>query len=528
MPTAPESPLDDITALQAALAAERLARQQAEARASGAEAMVAHLKLLIAKLKHDRFGASSERSRKLIDQLELELGELVAAASEDATRAENAAATDKSASGTGTTRRQPARAPLPEHLPRERVVIPAPSACRCCGGRLSKLGEDITETLEVVPRQWKVIQTVREKFSCRSCESITQPPAPFHPIARGRAGPQLLAMILEAKFGQHLPLNRLSETYTREGIELSVSTIADWVGACTANLAPMMALIDAHVLAAQRLHGDDTTVPVLAKGRTITGRVWTYVRDDRPFAGPEPPAAMFRYSRDRTAGHPQRHLATCAGILQADAYAGFNELYAPNRQPGPITEAACWAHGRRKLFKLADLARAPLAAEAVRRIDAIFAAERAINGLSAEQRLAVRQQQIAPLVTALETWMREHRARMSRHAEVGKAMDYMLTRWEAFSRFLTDGRICMTNNAAERALRGVALGRKAWMFAGSDRGGERAAAMYSLIATAKLNGVDPRAWLADVLARIADHPASRLDQLLPWNWHRAQPRRAAA
>ena len=509
VPTAPDTAANDIAALRAALAAAELARQEAEARAIGAEAMVAHLKLLIAKLKHDRFGASSERSRKLIDQLELELGELVTAASEDATKAENAAGKDKSGKGT-TPRRQPARAPLPDHLPRERVVLPSPAACPGCGGKLVKLGEDVTDTIEVVPRQWKVIQTVREKFSCRSCETITQPPAPFHPIARGRAGPQLLAMILEAKFGQHLPLNRLSETYAREGIELSVSTIADWVGACTANLAPLMALIDAHVLAAARLHGDDTTVPVLAKGRTITGRVWTYVRDDRPFAGPAPPAAMFRYSRDRTGEHPQRHLAGYQGILQADAYAGFNELYAAKRRPGPITEAACWAHGRRKLFKLAEVARAPLAAEAVRRIDAIFAAERAINGLPAEQRLAIRQTQIAPLVDELETWMREQRARMSRHAEVGKAMDYMLTRWDAFSRFLHDGRICLTNNAAELELRGVALGRKAWMFAGSDRGGERAAAMYSLIATAKLNGVDPRAWLADVLARIADHPALRL------------------
>ena len=529
MTPAPEHS-DDIEALHAALAAEREARiaaetraAGAEARATGAEAMVAHLKLLIAKLKHDRFGASSERGRKLLDQLELELGELVAAASEDATKAENAAAKDRQAGCSDRTpRRQPARAPLPAHLPRERVVIPAPSVCPCCGGKLAKLGEDITETLEVVPRQWKVIQTVREKFSCRSCETITQPPAPFHPIARGRAGPNLLAMILEAKFGQHLPLNRQSEIYAREGIELSVSTIADWVGTSTAVLAPLMVLIDAHILAAERLHGDDTTVPVLAKGQTVTGRLWTYVRDDRPFAGPAPPAAMFRYSRDRTAEHPRWHLACYAGILQADAYAGFNDLYAPGRTPGPINEAACWAHGRRKLFKLAEVARAPLAVEAVRRIDAIFAAERALNGLPAEQRLAGRQAHIAPLVTTLEAWMREQRARMSRHAEVGKAMDYMLKRWDAFTRFLSDGRICLTNNAAERELRGVALGRKAWLFAGSDRGGERAAAMYSLIATAKLNGVDPRAWLADVLARIADHPARSLHELLPWNWKKVQ------
>jgi transposase len=526
---APNNPSDDIAALRTALAAEQLARREAEARASGAEAMVAHLKLLIARLKRDKYGASSERGRKLIDQLELELGELVAAASEDAAKAENAAGKE------GRTRRpnspprgQPVRAPLPAHLPRERVVLPSPAACPCCGGKLSKLGEDTTETLEIEPIKWKVIQTVRERLSCRSCETVTQPPAPFHPIARGRAGPNLLAMILEAKFGQHLPLNRQSEAYGFQGVELSVSTIADWVGACTANLAPLNALIDAHVQAAERLHGDDTTVPVLAKGKTITGRVWTYVRDDRPFGGPAPPAAMFRYSRDRTAEHPNRHLAGYAGILQADAYAGYNALYEAGRQPGPITEAACWAHGRRKLFELAELQRAPLAIEAVRRIDAIFDAERAINGLPADARLAVRQQHIAPLVTELETWMRESRGKLSRHNPVAKAMDYMLTRWETFVRFLSDGRICLTNNAAERAVRGIALGRKSWLFAGSDRGGDRAAAMYSLIYTAKLNGVDPRAWLADVLARIADLPASRLHELLPWNWRKAREDTAAA
>ncbi|HYI84685.1 MAG TPA: IS66 family transposase, partial [Acetobacteraceae bacterium] len=357
MTSAPDSLPDDIDALRAALAAERLARREAEARASGAEAMVAHLKLLIAKLKRDKFGASSERGRKLLDQLELELGELVAAAGEDAAKAEGAAGKDASgARPDAPPRGQPVRAPLPAHLPRERVVIPIPAACPCCGGKLSKLGEDTTETLEIEPIRWKVVQTVRERFSCRSCETITQPPAPFHPIARGRAGPNLLAMILEAKFGQHLPLNRQSEAYAFQDIKLSVSTLADWVGACTATLAPLTALIDAHVLAAGRLHGDDTTVPVLARGKTITGRVWTYVRDDRPFGGPAPPAAMFRYSRDRTAEHPNRHLAGYAGILQADAYAGYNALYEPDRKPGPITEAACWAHGRRKLFELAEVA----------------------------------------------------------------------------------------------------------------------------------------------------------------------------
>ena len=284
-------------------------------------------------------------------------------------------------------------------------------------------------------------------------------------------------MILEAKFGQHLPLNRQSDAFAREGMDLDVSTLADWVGACAATLAPLTALIQAHVMAGERIHGDDTTVPVLAKGKTITGRLWTYVRDDRPFAGPAPPAAVFFYSPDRTATHPVRHLAGYGGILQADAYAGFGDLYRPGREPGPITEAGCWAHGRRKLFELAEVAKAPLAVEAVRRIDAVFDVERGINGRPSERRLAVRQAHVAPLVADLETWMRAARARMSRHAEVAKAMDYMLKRWDTFTRFLDDGRICLTNNAAERALRGIALGRKSWLFAGSDRGGERAAVM---------------------------------------------------
>lgn len=502
----------ELDVLRAALATEQAARREAEARASGAEAMVAHLKLLIAKLRHERFSASSERSRKLLDQMELQLEELEAAATEDEMAAPPPAMSERSA------RRRPVRGSLPAHLPRERVVLPSPSACPCCGGRLSKLGEDVTETLEVVPRQWKVVQTVREKFACCACEAITQPPAPFHPIARGRAGPQLLATILEAKFGQHLPLNRQSESFAREGVELDVSTLADWVGACTATLSPLVALLRAHVLAGERLHADDTTVPVLATGRTTTGRLWVYVRDDRPLAGPAPPAALFHYSPDRKAEHPRRHLTGWQGILQADAYAGFNELYAPDRQPGPVTEAGCWAHARRKFFDLAELGRAPLAVEAVRRIDVLFAIERDLNSLPAGERLAQRQQRSALPLAELEAWMREARTKLSRHSDVARAMDYMLTRWESFARFLGDGRIDLSNNAAERALRGIAIGRKAWLFAGSDRGGERAAAIYSLITTAKLNDVDPRAWLADVLARINDHPAARLHELLPWNW----------
>ncbi len=481
---------------------------------------MAHLKLRIAKLNRDRFAPSSERGRKLLDQLELQLEETETAIAEDETAA--ARSEPERTTVRPFTRAKPVRAPLPEHLPRERVVLPSPTACPCCGGRLTKLGETITESLESIPRSYKVIQTVREKFSCRSCEAITQPPAPFYPIARGRAGANLLATIVYSKFGEHQPLNRQSESFAREGIELSVSTLADWMGACTAALMPLVVLIRAHVLAAERIHGDDTTVPVLAKNKTITGRLWTYVRDDRPFGGAAAPAASFYYSRDRSGEHPCRHLAGYAGILQADAYAGFNDLYDARRKPGPIIEAACWSHGRRKLFVLADVAKAPLAIEAVRRIDAIFEVERELNGHPAAQRLLERRLRVAPLVFALEHWMRGERSKLSRHAEVAKAMDYMLKRWAAFTRFLDDGRICLTNNTAERALRGIALGRKAWLFAGSDRGGERAAAMYSLIVTAKLNDVDPRAWLADVLTRIGDHPASRLEELLPWHWPRAR------
>ena len=394
----------------------------------------------------------------------------------------------------------------------------------------------MTETLEVVPRQWKVVQHVREKFTCRDCEKISQTPAPFHVLPRGFAGPSLLAMIVFEKYGQHQPLNRQSERYGREGIDLSVSTLADQVGGCAALLRPLYELIRAHVFAGDRVHGDETPVPVLAKHQCRKGRLWTYVRDDKPFAGPAPPAAVFFYSRDRTAEHPERHLAGYAGILQADAYAGFNRLYAADRRPGPITEASCWAHSRRKFFELADVTAkardklaviAPLAFEAVKRIDAIFDIEREINGRSINERLVVRRARVAPLVSDLEIWMRNERAKLSRHSEVAKAMNYMLTRWDTFTRFLNDGRICLTNNAAERALRGIALGRKSWLFAGSDRGGERAAVMYTLIQTARLNDVDPQAWLADVFARINDHSIQKLDQLLPWNWKTAPAKLAA-
>ncbi|SLN61472.1 Transposase IS66 family protein [Marinovum algicola] len=535
----------EIAGLRAALAASEARAEAAEselaqARAvvSTSEAMIKHLRLEIAKLRREQYGRSSERRARLIDQMELQLEELEAAATEDELVAEMVARTTPVA---GVQRRRPARKPFPEHLPRERVVIEAPTTCTCCGSdRIVKMGEDVTDTLEVIPRQWKVVQTVREKFTCRHCEKISQAPAPFHPTPRGWAGPNLLATILFEKFGQHQPLNRQAERYTREGVELSLSTLADQVGACAAALAPVHALIREHVLNAERLHGDDTTVPLLAKGGTKTARLWTYVRDDRPFAGGAPPAALFHFSRDREMAHPNRHLAGWQGVLQADAYGGYNDLYRDDRDPGPVESALCWSHARRKFFELADIKGnvrkgkpahdiSPVALEAVTRIDALFDVERQINGLDDTSRLAARQRLSHPLVEELHDWMRAERDTMSKHNPVAKAIAYVFKadRWEAFTRFLEDGRICITNNAAERALRGVALGRKSWLFAGSERGGDRAAFMYSLIVTAKMNDIDPQAWLADVLARLPDTTASQVPTLLPWNWKPSKVRQAA-
>jgi transposase len=532
---APDSLPSDLAAAHAMILVERAARLKAEAVNSSTEALIAHLKLEIEKLRRELYGTRSERKARLLEQMELQLEDLEASATEDEQAAEKAS---KVTTIEPHQRKRPSRKPFPEHLPRERVVVPAPESCPCCGSReLSKLGEDVTETLEVIPRRWKVVQTVREKFSCRRCEKITQPPAPYHVTPRGFAGPNLLAMVLFEKFAQHQPLNRQSERYRREGIDLSVSTLADQVGACTFALQPLHALIEAHVLAAERLHADDTTVPILAKGKTTTGRIWTYVRDDRPFGGRAPPAVLYYASRDRRGVHPEEHLRDYAGILQIDAYSGYNGFYDPSRLAGQITPALCWAHSRRLFFELADIAAnarrgrmaaaiSPIALEAVRRIDMLFDIERAINGLSAQERLVVRKKESASILAELEAWLREERSRLSRSAAVVKPIDYMLRRWDGFARFLEDGRICLTNNAAERALRGFALGRKSWLFAGSESGAERAAAMATLINTARLNNVDPQAWLADILARIADTPQARLHELLPWNWEAGQAKAA--
>ena len=530
--TAPDPLPSDLAEAHAMILAERTARLTAEAEAARAKEAqraldleIERLKLEIARLRRHRFGTSSERSARL-EQLERALVELQETVAE-AESADVLRAAGRSPTGV-VTACKPARRRLPEHLPRTRVVYPAPAACPGCGGAVRKLGEEVTETLERLPARWFVVQHVREKVSCRCCEMIREAPAPFHPIARGRAGPQLLAEVVFGKYGLHLPLNRQSADFAREGVPIDVSTLADWVGAVAASLQPLTDAIETHVRAGARIHADETPVPVLARGKTREGRLWTIVRDDRPFAGADPPAAAYFYSPDRRGVHAESFLEGFTGIMQADAFSGFGRLYKASRPPGPLTEAGCWAHARRGFFELAELQKAPIALEAVQRIDALFEIERTINGLSAEQRLAVRAERSRPLAAELELWLRQQRVRLSAKSKTAKAIDYLLKRWLAFTRFLDDGRICLSNNAAERALRGIAIGRRNWTFAGSDEGGRRAAAMYTLIETAKLNGIDPRAWLADVLARLPGHPARRIGDLLPWNWQKPSSISAAA
>jgi transposase len=555
--TSGPSPLPtDLTAALAALRAEREARHKVEvelglaqmqasdlrAEAANAQAeaanaraklsdsavLIAHLELRIEKLKRELHGQRSERTARLIEQLELELEDLVAAATEDELAAKAAAAATSQVRP--FARRRPVRKPWPENIERERVVVEAPKACACCGGsRLAKISEDVTRTLEEIPRRFKLIETVREKFTCRDCETISQPPAPFHATPRGLIGPTLLATILFDKFGMHIPLNRQSARFSNEGIDLPLSTLADQVGHGAFALMPLFCLIERHVLAAERLHGDDTTLRILARGKCTTGRIWSYVRDDRPFAGPAPPAAVYYASVDRKGEHPQKHLAGFAGILQADCYNGFEPLFDPRLRVSPITPAFCFAHARRGFFELADIEKkarkgekgrpvSPIALEAVLRLDALFEIERDINGRAPEERRAVRQDKSKPLFDDMQAWLIRERETLSRSAAVLKPINYMLKRWSNFARFLDDGRICLSNNAAERSLRGIALGRRNWTFAGSPRGADRAAVMLTMITTCRLNDVDPKAWLADILARIADLPASRLHELLPWEW----------
>jgi transposase len=510
--------------LQAELAEKNMAIAARDAEIHVKTLHIEKLKVQLAILRRARFGRSSEKLDRDIEQLELLIGELEEGQAENAAR--SATATDtaqRSSTSASRDRQAPGRKPLPEHLPRETVVHEPACSCPCCGGTvLSKIGEDEREVLEYVPSYFKVVRHLRPKMSCRACETIVQAPMPSLPIERGRPGPGLLAHVLVSKYCDHQPLYRQSAIYARAGVELDRSTLADWVGYAVFLLTILAELIGRHARAGPAVHADDTPVPVLdpGRGKTKTGRLWVVVRDERPWGSPAPPAAFYLYSSDRKSEHAETLLRPCRGFLHADAYAGFKGLYDPDPSTGQarLVEVACWSHARRKLYDVHLATASPIARDALEQIGRLFAIEREISGRSPEQRLAARQEHSLPLLDALKSFLDTALDRISGKSSLAQAIRYATTRWEALLRFTRDGRLKMSNNAAERAIRPLALGRKNYLFAGSDSGGRRAATVYTIIETARINGLDPEAYLADILARIADHPASRIDELLPWNW----------
>jgi transposase len=490
-------------------------------------------KLQIARLKRMQFGRSSEKIARTIEQLELKLEELEA---ETPDAADDASAGDGEPALPGEApsaqeRRPSERRALPAHLPSRDVVHEPSCTCPVCGGEMRKVGEDVTRILDYIPGHFEVIRHVRPAFSCRRCESMVQSPMPSLPIERGQAGAGLLAHILVGKYCDHLPLYRQSGIYAREGIELDRTTMAAWVGKIAVLVSPLVEAVADYVMAAEKLHVDDTPVPVLAPGmgKTKTGRLWVYLRDERPFGSRAPPAVVYRYSPDRKAEHPRAQLAHFHGFLQADGYSGFGPLYeAANGQPAAVTEVACWAHVRRYFYDIHVTTNAPIAAEALQRIGRLFDVERAAMGLPPGERRRIRQSAARPLIDDLATFLDASLAMISGRGDLAKAIRYARSRWIALTRYLDDGTLEISNNAAERSIRPLKLGRKNYLFAGSDAGGERAAAVYTLIESAKLNGIDPEAYLREVIGRIADHPINRIAELLPWSIGLASPVRAAA
>jgi transposase len=529
MPDATD-PAQEIAELRALLTQREAELAVARAELTGARLQIEQYKAQLAKLRRMQFGRSSEKLDAQIEQLELLL--------EDLEEGESAriAPAQREPHPVSRARRQPVRRPLPDHLPREEIVHHPGSVCPGCGGtRFSKLGEEVTEVLEKIPARLKVIRHIRPKLSCRCCERIVQAPAPDLPIEKGRPGPGLVANVVVGKYLDGLPLYRQSTILAREGIAIERATLADWVGHVAWWVMPLAELIGAQVMAAPVIHTDDTPIAVLApgNGRTRTGRLWTYVVDERPWQGERAPAACYRFSPDRRGDRPRDHLALFRGVIQADAFAGYEALARSataqlGRGPPWLVHAACWAHARRKFYDVFESTKSPIAEEALKQIGELYAIEAEIADHPADTRLAARQARAVPILDALHDWLVGQRRRLSSKNALARAIQYALSRWEALMRYTGDGRLAIDNNVAERALRGIAITRKNFLFLGSEAGGERAAILYTLLESAKLNGLDPEAYLADVIDRMArGHPINRLAELLPWNWQR-QPARMAA
>lgn len=505
MATSADTLPDDPGTLKAMLLAER--------------ARAARLEQIIKELQRHRFGRRAETLPE--DQLLLGLEEVeqVEASSDAATDAANAAERSSRAA-----RRRRNRGALPAHLPRVEMLIDLDDhACPCCQQALHRIGEDVSERLDIVPAQFRVLVVRRPKYACRACETMVQAPAPARLIEGGLPTEATVAQVLVAKYADHLPLYRQAQIYARQGLELDRSTLADWVGRAAFLLRPVHERLLAKLKQSTKLFADETTAPVLdpGRGRTKTGQLWAYARDDRPWGGTDPPAVAYVYAPDRKAERPIVHLAGFAGILQVDGYAGYRVL----AERGDVELAFCWSHVRRRFYELAAAGPAPIASEALERIAGLYVIEAQIRGRTADERRAVRQEKSRPIADELEPWLRAKLSLISQKTKLAEAIRYALSRWDGLTRFIVDGRIEIDSNVVERAIRPIALNRKNALFAGSDGGGEHWAIIASLIETCKLIGVEPHAYLADVITRIVnDHPNSQIDELLPWAYLATQER----